>query len=69
MCPLTPYRGNSKGGDVDPTAREAFTRVVTDALQEPEGQTQIETVKGMLYRALEKNALIPNEQRSFFGWQ
>jgi hypothetical protein len=47
---------------MDPTAREAFTRVVTDALQEPEGQTQIETVKCMLYRALEKNAF--NSERA-----
>jgi hypothetical protein len=37
---------------MDPSASEAFTRVVTDALQEPEGQRQIETVKGMLYSAL-----------------
>jgi hypothetical protein len=52
-----------------PTAREAFTRVVTDALQEPEGQTQIETVKGMLYRALEKNAFNSERAEELFGWQ
>jgi hypothetical protein len=36
--------------------------MVIDALQEPEGQIQIETVKGMLYSALEKRSF--NSERA-----
>jgi hypothetical protein len=47
---------------MDPRTREALTRVVTEALQEPEGQIQIENVKRMLYSALEKNSF--NSERA-----
>jgi len=52
------------GGDtsMDPRAREAFSRMVTDALQEPEGRIQIENGKSLLLNALEKRSF--NSERA-----